>query len=1085
MAKPSKCLVVLGMHRSGTSMVTRLLNLAGAYFGSSDQHTGYSEENPKGFWERKDVRYLNDMLLFAAQADWFRPHLFDRATLPDAVYQEFLRLANSIHQEFQRHPLVVVKEPRLCLTLDLWPIFARQTALIWVHRHPMEVALSLQRRNHFPIPFGLALWEWYTVNICRQAQNLPVVHVHHSDLLQAPNATLARVLNACHELGFEGLRMPAQAEINAFVTHKLHRSKLSLIPEAEHLSPFQAALWQETSAPEVDLTRLPTSPSRESLAFLAVAQISATGLLARLDQSEIQRSQALNKAVHWQQMAEKALSHNKNLKQELRQQGLHNQRLLHRVKELEQAWTHLRASRLWKMGLFANKLRSLMQRSTKAPPLTAPDPEQSKSIALQRSITVIVPIFNALEQVRVCLQSLVSRTRFPHRLLLINDASTQDGMVEFLEHFAQSHAHVTLETHEKNQGYTVSINHGISWAGQDHVVLLNSDTEVPLDWLERLNEVAHSATNIATVTPLSNAAGAFSIPENHVVNALPEGYTVDVFARLIHRLSPGLRPKVPTGNGFCLFIRREALDAIGVFDQDAFPRGYGEENDFCMRASQAGFIHLIDDRSFVFHHRSASFGEEKATLQERARHILAERWPGYKDAIKRWLETDPLDKFRLKLQTHLQSHPQPEPEPNASNHHAILYILHDGGGGTKLTSMELMTGLPDSYRSWMLLTGIEKWQLVKPGPDGPETISEWRFSDPWRVEEPMSLEKRVLLERICTQLGIQWVHIRHLLGNAPEIVTILKQRALKVIFSFHDFYTVCPNVQLLDRSGHFCGGDCHANSNLADMEEFSAPERPGDCRLAGNWFIDAPLIRHHYVHTWRERVAQALEACDGCITTSQAAKDIIVQHFPIFAKKTFAVIEHGRDLTHQDLGADLPKSGPVRLVSFGALNHTKGLGLLARLAELDRGINQFEIHLLGQIAAHWKAPNDAVVIHGPYQNRDLPSILNKIKPAITLIPTACHETYCHALTETWAAGIPAICSNLGALRERVLAHGGGWLADPQNPEAWYQLLQKIIRNPADFQRKKDQAKAYPLKTTHEMVEAYIALYQQIFQASPT
>ena len=67
-------------------------------------------------------------------------------------------------------------------------------------------------------------------------------------------------------------------------------------------------------------------------------------------------------------------------------------------------------------------------------------------------------------------------------------------------------------------------------------------------------------------------------------------------------------PRVPFLNGFCLLISRAVIDQIGYLDEESFPRGYGEENDYCIRAHDAGFLLAIADHCFVYHAKSKSFG---------------------------------------------------------------------------------------------------------------------------------------------------------------------------------------------------------------------------------------------------------------------------------------------------------------------------------------------------------------------------------------------------------------------------------------------------------------------------------------------
>ena len=267
-------------------------------------------------------------------------------------------------------------------------------------------------------------------------------------------------------------------------------------------------------------------------------------------------------------------------------------------------------------------------------------------------VTVVVSVYGALEKVEACIESLRAHAPAPHRVLLIDDHSPDPRVWRRLQDHAGSADRTATIRHPKNLGYTATINHGCRLAARDDVVLLNSDTEVTPRWLEKLIAAAGSAENVATVTPLSNAAGAFSVPRNHRVNCLPSGVSAAEMAQVVERLSDRLYPRVPTGNGFCLYIRREALDAVGPFDELAFPAGCGEENDFCMRATGLGYIHLIDDTTYIHHHRSASLGRRKRWLLLRSSWKLRRRHPDYQGRVAAWLAADPIDPLRERLQKH-------------------------------------------------------------------------------------------------------------------------------------------------------------------------------------------------------------------------------------------------------------------------------------------------------------------------------------------------------------------------------------------------------------------------------------------------
>jgi len=251
-----------------------------------------------------------------------------------------------------------------------------------------------------------------------------------------------------------------------------------------------------------------------------------------------------------------------------------------------------------------------------------------------------------------CLRSVKSNTPDDHPVLLLDDCSTDPGIPRMLAEFCEQRPNSMAIRNRENLGYTKNINQALKATDRD-ILILNSDTRVTPDWLKKIQRCAASHPNTATVTPLSNAAGAFSIPENNQTNPLPDGISEVEMAKILEECSERQYVQVPTGNGYCMFIKYDSLLKVGLFDEEAFPRGYGEENDFCMRAVKAGFVNLIDDATFIYHERSASFGEEKQQLLSNNRKRLNALHPEYSQKIKNWLENDPLNPLRRRIRSEL------------------------------------------------------------------------------------------------------------------------------------------------------------------------------------------------------------------------------------------------------------------------------------------------------------------------------------------------------------------------------------------------------------------------------------------------
>jgi len=246
--------------------------------------------------------------------------------------------------------------------------------------------------------------------------------------------------------------------------------------------------------------------------------------------------------------------------------------------------------------------------------------------------TIIICVHNAYDDVQQCFESLVRNTDLGrHKVIIVDDGSSVDTAL-LLRKYALEY-NFRLIRNEDALGYTCASNQGLRASTGSFAVLLNSDTITTSGWLDRLIECSRSSDKVAVVGPLSNAASWQSVPEltdsegKWKTNSIPEGYTIEEYARFISQSSARLFPKVELVNGFCYFITSEAINAVGLLDEKSFPRGYGEEDDFSLRARALGFENLIADHCYVYHAKSKSFGSiareelvKKSKLALQAKH---------------------------------------------------------------------------------------------------------------------------------------------------------------------------------------------------------------------------------------------------------------------------------------------------------------------------------------------------------------------------------------------------------------------------------------------------------------------------------
>nr|WP_305909913.1 glycosyltransferase [Methylomarinum sp. Ch1-1]MDP4522852.1 glycosyltransferase [Methylomarinum sp. Ch1-1] len=248
---------------------------------------------------------------------------------------------------------------------------------------------------------------------------------------------------------------------------------------------------------------------------------------------------------------------------------------------------------------------------------------------LKTEVDIIVCVHNALDDAKRCLSSVIRYSPAICRLIIVDDGSRKDTQA-YLQSFCNSQ-NATLLRNDVALGYTFAANQGLRESIGGYAVLLNSDTIVTPGWIEKLVVCAESSSSIGIVGPLSNTASWQSVPEiedngDWATNPLPDGISVSQMSGLIAKYSSHVYPRMSFLNGFCLMIRREVIDQIGIFDEVAFGRGYGEENDYCLRARKAGWELALADNAYVFHAQSKSYSHEKRkVLADRANLKLAEK----------------------------------------------------------------------------------------------------------------------------------------------------------------------------------------------------------------------------------------------------------------------------------------------------------------------------------------------------------------------------------------------------------------------------------------------------------------------------
>jgi len=247
----------------------------------------------------------------------------------------------------------------------------------------------------------------------------------------------------------------------------------------------------------------------------------------------------------------------------------------------------------------------------------------SKLISINnKSIDVIVCVHNALNDVVECLES-IEKTRINKKVkLIIIDDGSEKETTDYLKNFKSKKNWVSLHRNEVAQGYTKAANKGLRLSKADLLILTNSDTIVTTGWTEKMATAVFSTYKAGIVGPLSSAASHQSIPEHKsknnqtAINKLPDGLTEEIVNKKCEEWTKDINyPLVPLVHGFCFGITKEVIKKIGYFDENNFPRGYGEENDYCFRAVDAGFGLVLAIDTYIFHEKSKSYNDSVKRIE--------------------------------------------------------------------------------------------------------------------------------------------------------------------------------------------------------------------------------------------------------------------------------------------------------------------------------------------------------------------------------------------------------------------------------------------------------------------------------------
>ncbi len=624
-------------------------------------------------------------------------------------------------------------------------------------------------------------------------------------------------------------------------------------------------------------------------------------------------------------------------------------------------------------------------------------------------VDIIVPVYRSLGDTQRCLQSVLqAASQTDSQLIVINDASPEPAVTEWLRELAAQDKRVTLLENAQNLGFVATVNRGMALNPGHDVLLLNSDTEVSHEWLDRIRAAAYSAPNVGSVTPLSNNATICSYPRFCEKNALPADADLVRLNHLSASANAGQTVDIPTGVGFCMYIRRDCLTQTGLFDVEHFGKGYGEENDFCMRAHDLGWRHLLALDTFVLHTGGVSFGESKTPREHAAYQTLLQLHPEYDALVQAHLQANPAQAARNAIdKARLRHHPLPR----------VLMVLHNAGGGTLRHVHELANSL-QSQAVVLSLTPLEDNFIRLQWMDPAEGYDE-KFHWPTQSQEVVALLR---------ELGVSHIHFHHLMGMSLEIMRLPELLGVRYDFTAHDYYPVCPQINLMMPTH---------NARYAALGVAQCAECSGE----------RPAPTGEYIDAWRMRHRLFLNQARYVLAPSRDTAERMLEYFPDAPV---------RFVSHHDIpdASALPQPqvqplaahAHLRVFILGGVSLAKGGEVMEAVAlAAAQSKAPVELHLLGYPHRRMRTqPQASLTIHGPYDDADLPALIERLQPDVIWFPALWPETYSYTLSACLQAGMPVIAPDIGAFPERLANRPWTWIRPwSTTPDEWLALLRDI------------------------------------------
>lgn len=588
-------------------------------------------------------------------------------------------------------------------------------------------------------------------------------------------------------------------------------------------------------------------------------------------------------------------------------------------------------------------------------------------------VTVILPVYRGYDVTKKCIESVFNaKSSISYNIIIINDCSPDEEINNYLRKL--SHKRLKVIHNKKNIGFVKSVNYGMKVVKGD-VILLNSDTVVGDYWIERIIYHSYHSNNVATITPFSNNATICSYPVNRGVYPDNIGFDINVINDAFYKANKGRALEIPTGVGFCMFISRLAIESVGYFDEDSFGKGYGEENDFCIRAANSGWLNLLATDVYVTHVGEVSFQNDSDNGKRNAIKILSQRYPNYLANVSTHVSSGITDSLRIAATAQIF---------NINSKPNVLIVSHHYDGGTEKHIQEIIEGTKDTVNIIRLRPSITDTNYIN--------LTLYVCGETITLPLLQDLNTENLLIKFFTGLNLNCIHVHHMLGIKLNLRRIVSKLHAPLYYTIHDYYTICPTINLL-KDNEYCGEHSYSqcvqcmlkNSNLDILE-------------------------------WRSKFHWLFSEASRVICPSKDVLNRIKKYHPC---SNALVVQHEK-LTNQNINCIKNSTGSaIKVIIIGYLPIHKGANIVKELISIYRNSGEnVHFRLIGTSNNNISA-DKYYSEYGEYDDVELSNIIQFESPDWILFPAVWPETYSYTLTAAIKSGFPICAPNIGAFTDRL------------------------------------------------------------------